>query len=156
VNINLTLFAQMFAFLFFVWFCYAFVWKFLRQAMEEREKQIATGLEAADRASRDLELAQEKVAQQLRTAKEEASAIVDSANKRATQIIEEAKQAARDEGDRIKAAASADVEQQVNRAKEQLRAQVATLAVAGAEKILQSSVDARAHEGLLNKLAAEL
>jgi len=156
VNINLTLIGQSISFLFFVWFCYAFVWKSIRQAMDEREKQIATGLEAADRASRDLELAQEKVAQQLRKAKEEASVIVDSANKRANQIVDEAKTAAREEGDRIKAAAAAEVEQQVNRAKEQLRGQVATLAIAGAEKILQSSVDAKAHEGLLNKLAAEL
>jgi len=156
VNINLTLIGQSISFLFFVWFCQAFVWKYIRQAMDEREKQIATGLEAADRASRDLELAQEKVAQQMRKAKEEASTIVDSANKRANQIVEEAKQQAREEGDRIKAAANAEVEQQVNRAKEQLRAQVAVLAVAGAEKILQLSIDAKAHEGLLNKLAADL
>jgi F-type H+-transporting ATPase subunit b len=156
VNINLTLIGQSIAFLFFVWFCHAFVWKFIRNAMTEREKQIADGLEAADRAGRDLELAQEKAAQQLRHAKEEAATIVDAANKRANQIIEEAKEQAREEAARIKTAAEAEVELEVNRAKESLRKQVATLALAGAEKVLEASIDENAHRGLVEKLAAGL
>src|SRR5690606_11747824 len=105
VNINLTLIGQSITFLFFVWFCQAFVWKFIRNAMNERERRIADGLEAADRAGRDLELAQEKAAQQLRQAKDEAAAIIESANKRANQIIEEAKEHAREESARIRAGA---------------------------------------------------
>ncbi len=156
MNINLTLIGQSIAFLFFVWFVHAFVWKFIRNAMTEREKQIADGLEAADRADRDLELAQNKAAQLLREAKQEASAIVDGANKRATQIVEEAKQAARSEADLIKAGAQAEVSQEVNRARETLRKQVATLVLVGAEKVLGASIDEQKHRGLIEKLAAEL
>lgn len=156
MNINLTLIGQSITFLFFVWFCQAFVWKFIRNAMHERERRIAEGLEAADRASRDLELAQEKAAQQLRQAKEEAAAIIESANKRANQIIEEAKEHAREESARIRAGAEAELEQEVNRAKAALRAQVAALALAGAEKVLEASIDENAHRGLVEKLAAGL
>lgn len=156
MNINITLIGQSITFLFFVWFCYAFVWRFIRNAMTEREKQIADGLEAADRAGRDLELAQEKAALQLREAKDEAAHIIEAANKRANQIVEEAKQQARDEGGRLKAAAQAEIEQEINRAKEQLRSQVATLALAGAEKVLEASIDANAHKALVEKLAANL
>jgi F-type H+-transporting ATPase subunit b len=156
VNINLTLIGQSITFLFFVWFCYAFVWKYIRNAMTERERQIADGLEAADRAGRDLELTQEKVAQQLRHAKEEAATIVDAANRRAGQIVEEAKDQAREEAARIRTAAEAEVELEVNRAKETLRKQVATLALAGAEKVLEASIDENAHRGLVEKLAAGL
>ncbi|MCR8921971.1 F0F1 ATP synthase subunit B [Dasania sp. GY-MA-18] len=156
MNINLTLIGQSITFLLFVWFCKAFVWTAIRSAMDEREAQIADGLEAADRAGRDLELAQEKATQQLRKAKEEAASIIDAANKRATQIVEEAKDTAREEGDRLKVAAQAEIEQEANRAKEQLRGQVASLVLAGAEKVLESSIDEAQHKALVEKLAAGL
>lgn len=156
MNINLTLIGQSIAFLFFVWFTYAFVWGAIRKMMEEREKQIADGLDAADRAGRDLELAQEKATKQLREAKAEAASIIEAANKRANQIVDEAKDNARTEGERIKAAAQAEVEQEVNRAKEALRAQVAALTLAGAEKVLQASIDESVHKDMVDKLAASL
>ena len=156
MNINLTLIGQTITFFIFVWFCYAFVWSALRKMMDERAQKIADGLEAADRASQDLELAKEKVAQQLREAKEEAAAIIESANKRAGQIVEEAKEQARTEAERIKTAANAEIEQEMNRAKEQLRGKVAALALAGAEKVLQASVDQNQHKALVENLAAGL
>ena len=156
MNINLTIIGQSITFLVFVWFCKTYVWAAIRNAMDEREKQMADGLEAADRASKDLELAQEKATHYLREAKEKAAGIVDAANKRANQIVEEAKVSAREEGDRLKAAAQAEIEQEVNRAKEVLRTQVATLAWAGAERVLEASIDQNTHKELVEKLAAGL
>lgn len=156
MNINLTLIGQTISFAFFVLFCMKFVWPALISIMEEREKKIADGLEAADRADKDLELAQRRATQQLREAKEEAAAIIEQANKRANQIIEEAKGQAVAEGDRLKAAAEAQIEQDVNRAKEDLRGKVAALALAGAEKVLGASIDENANSELVNQLAAKL
>jgi len=156
VNINITLFGQMVTFAVFVYFCMKFVWPPIMQAMQERQNQIADGLAQADRAARDLELAQEKATDQMREAKEEASGIIDSANKRATQIVDEAKTQAREEADRIIHAAQAEIEQEFNRAKEELRSKVAELSVVGAEKILEGSVDQGAHSDMLDKLAAQL
>ncbi|MCL7461429.1 F0F1 ATP synthase subunit B [Pseudomonas sp. NW5] len=156
MNINLTLFGQTIAFAIFVWFCMKFVWPPLTAAMQARQKKIAEGLDAAGRAQRDLQLAQEKAAQMLRETKEQAAEILDKANKTANAIVEEAKQQARSEGERLLASAKAEIDVEVNRAKDQLRAQVAALAVAGAEKILESSVDAKAHNDLVAKLASQL
>lgn len=156
MNINLTLFGQMIAFVAFVAFCMKYVWPPILAALQARSERIAEGLAAADKASQDLELAKEKAVERLKEAKEEASSIIDAANKRAAQIVEEAKDAAVVEGDRIKTAAQAEIEQEVNRAREQLRSQVATLAVAGAEKILASEIDQSAHADMVDKLAAEL
>jgi len=156
VNINLTLFGQMVTFAFFVWFCMKFVWPVILQAIEERQQKIAEGLDAADRALRDLDDAQSRVADQLNKAKQEAAGIIDQANKRAAQIVDEAKQQAVAEGDRLKAAAQAEIEQEVNRAKEALRASVAGLALAGAEKVLEASVDDEANRALVDKLAEQL
>lgn len=156
MNINLTLIGQMIAFALFVWFCMKYVWPPIISAMQARADKIADGLEAADRADKDLELAQEAATKKLREAKEEAAGIIEAANKRASQLVEEAKQQAREEGERLKAAAQAEIEQEVNRAKEALRSQVATLAIAGAEKVLEASIDENAHKALVEKLAASL
>jgi len=156
VNINLTLIGQMLAFVGFVVFCMKYVWPPIIAAMQEREEKIADGLAAADRASHDLELAQEKAVERLKEAKEEAAGIIDSANKRANQLVEEAKDIAVVEADRVKASAQAEIEQETNRAREQLRTQVAALSLAGAEKVLGAAIDQEAHNELVEKLAAEL
>jgi F-type H+-transporting ATPase subunit b len=156
VNINLTIIGQAIAFAIFVIFCMKYVWPPITAALAERKKKIAEGLDAADRAERDLQLAQEKATENMRKGKEEAAAIIEQANKRANQIIEEAKDKAVEEAGRVKAAATAELEQEVNQARETLRGQVATLALAGAEKILEASIDEKAHAKLVEKLAAEL
>ena len=156
MNINMTLIGQTIAFAIFVWFCIKYVWPPISSALHERQKKIADGLDAASRASRDLELAQEQAAQTLRESKEQSSQILEQANKRASQMIEEAREQARAEGERLVASARAEIDQEINRAKEELRVQVATLAVAGAERVLEASIDEKAHRKLLDKLAAEL
>ena len=156
MNLNATLILQSIAMMIFVWFCMKFVWPPILAAMAEREKKISDGLAAADRASHDLELAQEKAVERLKEAKEEAAGIVDSANKRANQIVEEAKDAALVEADRVKVAAQAEIEQETNRAREALRTQVAALSLAGAEKVLGAEIDQSAHNDLVEKLASEL
>jgi len=156
VNFNATFIGQSIAFLFFLWFCKQYVWPLFANILEERRKRIADGMEAAARAQKDLELAQEKSTDQLKKAKADAAVIIDQANKRAAQIVDEAKVQAREEGKRIVAAANAEIEQEINRAKENLRKEVAAIAVAGAEKILEAKIDQAANEELINKLASEL
>ena len=146
----------MIAFVCFVMFCRKYVWPPILAAMAEREKKIADGLAAADRASHDLELAKEKAVERLKDAKHEATGIIDAANKRGNQIVEEAKEAAVVEADRVKASAQAEIEQETNRAREHLRSQVAALSLAGAEKVLGAAIDQEAHADLVDKLAAEL
>ncbi|PCH51855.1 MAG: F0F1 ATP synthase subunit B [Cellvibrionales bacterium] len=156
MNINATMLGQVISFAIFVWFCMKFVWPPLIAAMEERKAKIADGLDAADRAMRDLELAQNKATDQLKEAKQEAAVLIDEAKKRASQIVEESKDKAREEGERLITAAQAEIEQQSNRAREDLRSQVAVLAIAGAEKILERSVDDDANRALVDQLAAQL
>jgi F-type H+-transporting ATPase subunit b len=156
MTLNLTLIGQTITFLVFVWTCWKFIWPPLVSAMQERQKAIGEGLASAERAEKDLELAQERATDQLRDAKQEASKILEQARGQANQMIENAKNEARAEGDRLREAQKAEIAQEVNRAKEALRAQVAALAVSGAEKVLGASVDAGRHSELLDQLAAEL
>ena len=101
MNINLTILGQAIAFFIFVVFCMKYVWPPVIAALQERQKKIADGLAASDRAAKDLELTQEKSAQELRQAKEQAAALIEQANKRANQIVEGSKEDARKEGEKI-------------------------------------------------------
>lgn len=156
MNINLTLIGQSITFALFVWFCYAFIWPPLVNALSNRKKQIADGLAAAERGQHEQELAAKKAAEQLKEAKGQAADIIAHAQKRATEIVDEAKDDARTEAERIKAGADAEIKQEVNRAREHLRKEVVSLAIVGAEKVLKREVDADAHASTLKDLAEQL
>lgn len=156
MNITLTLLGQTIAFFVFVGFCWWKIWPFLIAAMRERQRTIAEGLENAAKAERDLAHAQARAEEALDEARTQARGIVDDARSQAAQMVETAKSEAEAERERILGAAQEDAAQEMNRAKEALRGQVADLAVAGAEKILQASIDRRRHDALLNRIAADL
>jgi F-type H+-transporting ATPase subunit b len=66
MNINATLFGQMFMFALFTWFCMKFVWPPIVAAMEERKKRIESGLIAAERGLSEHKEAQQKAQELLR------------------------------------------------------------------------------------------
>lgn len=156
MNINATLIAQSITFFIFVWFCMKFIWPPLVNALNERKKKIADGIAAAERGVQEQELAQQRALEKLHEAKDQAGEIIAQAQKRANEIVEEAKNEARTEGTRLLEAAKAEIDQEVNRAREQLRKQVASIAVAGATKVLEREVSESAHSDILEKLAAEI
>ncbi len=155
MEFNVSLLGQAITFAILVWFTMKFVWPPLTNMMDERAKRIADGLAAAERGKQDLEAAEKRVADELNKARQQATEIVMAAEKRASQIVDEAKDDARTEGARIVAEAKSEVEQEVLRAKEVLRAHVADLAVSGAEKILRREIDSARHADLLASIKAE-
>src|SRR3970282_818240 len=142
MNINATLIGQMIAFVVFVWFCMRFIWPPLTKALEDRRRTIADGLAAAERGQREQELGEKKALATIKKAKQGGAEVITLAEKSRTEIAEAPKQHAKSEAERIIAAAHADIEQEINRAKEQLRTAVSQLAVAGAARILAQEVDA--------------
>ncbi len=156
MNLNLTLIGQLIAFTIFVVFCMKYVWPPIVTAMAERQKRIAEGLDAADKAARDLENAKSQIEDELKEARTQVTELLEQANKRSSQIVEEAQDKARAEAEKIMASAQAQIAQDAAQAREALRADVAKLAVTGAEKVLGASVDQAAHKKLLADLANEL
>jgi F-type H+-transporting ATPase subunit b len=156
MNINMTLIGQSITFFVFVWFCYKFIWPPLINALEERKVKIADGLAAAEHGKREQELAEGRAKEILREAKDQAGDIINRGEKRAAEIVDEAKDDARTEGERLLVAARAEIDQEVNRAREDLRGKVVSIAVAGAGKVLEREVDEATHAELMNKLVAEI
>jgi F-type H+-transporting ATPase subunit b len=156
VSINATLIAQIIVFGILVWFTMKYIWPPIVNAMDERAKRIADGLEAADRARHELAAANSRADDEIKKARAEAAAIIERANQQAGEIVEHARTDAAAEAARQKAAAQADIENMAHRARAELRGQVASLAVAGAGKILGREVDATTHKALLDELVAEI
>jgi F-type H+-transporting ATPase subunit b len=156
MDINLTLIIQSLAFFAVAWVVMKFGWPNIMAAIEERQAKIADGLAAADRSKKDLAQAEEKVNEVLREARVKANEIIAQAEARRLQIIDAAKDEAVAEAQRVKAAADAEIEQSANKAREELRKQVSTLALAGAEKLIRREIDGNAHKALLDELASEI
>jgi F-type H+-transporting ATPase subunit b len=156
MNLNLTLIAQAVSFAAFIWFTVKFIWPPMLRAIEARQKTVADGLAAAEQGRRSLETSTREAEGAMRAARARAAELLSQAEKRGAQLIDEARSAAKDEGSREKAAARAEIEQAMTQAREQLRDRVASLAVAGAEKILRREVDARAHAELLETIKRQL
>lgn len=156
MNINLTLLGEMITFFVFVWFTMRFVWPPLMKALNERREKIASGLASAEKASRDLELAQHRVIELLTEAKAQAAQLIEQANHRANNIIEEAKAKARTEGERLLEIAKNDISREYHSAREILLGEISSFAIAGAEKILQQEINKGANDKLIDTLLKEI
>lgn len=156
MNFNATLIGQMITFGLLVLFTMKYVWPPIIKAMEERQARIADGLAAAERGVKEQELAAARVAGELKAAKQQANEIIGLANKRALELVEQSKTDARDEGQRQLATAQSEIEQEMNRAKQELRGQVASVAIAGASKVLGREIDEKAHAKLIDELIEQI
>ena len=156
MDINLTLIGQTIAMIVFVWFCMKFIWPPILNAIEERQEQIAEGLAAAEKGQDKLLQAQAEAEEIVADARKQATSILDQAHARANEIVAEGKSDGVKERERQLTAAKAEIEQEVNKAREELRGQVSAIAIASAEKILKREIDDKAHEDILGNLAQEI
>ena len=156
MDINLTIIGQTFAMIVFVWFCMKFVWPPMMLALDERRQTIADGLAAAEQGRQALSEAQSKYDEKVHEAREEAAQIIAKANKRSGEIVDEARVSAREEGEKLLAQAQAEIELEKARARDELRGQVAAVAMSGARQLLERELSGTDHQAMLDKLAAEL
>jgi F-type H+-transporting ATPase subunit b len=154
MNIDLTFFGQLVSFAILVWFTTRYIWPPINRAIEERQKKVAEGLAAAEKARAELKDADARVAEEIRHARQQAAEIIERAQAQANGMIEAARAEATAESERIKAAAAAEVASMQQQARAELRAWVARLAVQGAEKIVQREIDANAHKAMLDQLVS--
>jgi F-type H+-transporting ATPase subunit b len=156
MNINATIIGQAIVFLILIWFSVKFIWPPLLKAIEDRQKKIADGLAAAERGQKELHQASGDAQAIVDEAREKALKIVDQANRRSSEIVEEARSTAISEGQRLVGDARQEVALEQARARDALRKDVGTLAVAGASRLLEREIDPKTHADLIEKLAREI
>ena len=156
MNLNATLFIQTIVFVILGWITMRYIWPPLIKALEERQRKIAEGLASSERAEKSLAEAKASATDIIKEARVQANKIVEQANRRSSEVVEEARGTAIAEGQRLLSDARNEVTLESNRAREQLRREVALIAVAGAGKLLGREIDAKAHAELLDQLALEI
>tara|TARA_Y100000022_G_C13227809_1_gene365816 strand:- start:602 stop:1072 length:471 start_codon:yes stop_codon:yes gene_type:complete len=156
MNINATLIAQAVVMIVFVAICWRYIYPPIVAAMQERQKKISDGLEAAKKADDSLEEARLAYEKELNQAKSEAAAILDKANARASQIVNDATSKADVEAEKIMASASTTIENETNKAREELRQQMSDIIIDTTQKILDDEISKEKHEAILKKAAQDL
>lgn len=156
MNLNATFIIQTIVFLILAWFTMKFVWPPVMSALDDRAKKIADGLAAADRAKLELTEAHKRVDAELAQSRSDNQARLAEAERQGAAVIADARKSAEAEKARILAEAKAEADQEIQRARDALRDQVAVLAVQGAEQILKREIDPSRHAALLDELKAQL
>jgi len=156
VDINATIIGQTIAMIFFVWFCMKYIWPLITGAIDARQIEIADGLAAAEKGQNSLAEAQVQIDRIVAEARDQARSIIDQAHARASELVEAAKREGETEKQRQLDSARTEIDVELNRARDELRGQVAAIAVAGAEQILKREISPDTHRDLLDRLAEQL
>jgi F-type H+-transporting ATPase subunit b len=153
VNLNLTLLGQAITFAIFIWFTMKFVWPPIMQAIQKRQQEIADGLAAATAGQNSLEQAHKVANEELSAARKKAAEVIDNAQKRAEQMIGAAQEKAQAEGQRLLDQAHEQIALDMQKAREKLQREIAQIAIAGAQQLLERSIDEKVQQELVDKFA---
>ena len=151
ISIDKSLIIQVINFLILLFLLQRLLYRPLVKKMNERTEAIKTSLEEAQRARADAARAQEQNVEQLRAAHAEAASIRAAALKEASEEQRKLLESARAESERIKADMQAQLDAAIRRAREELRREVADLAVGAAEKLVRKSLRDEDHRRIVTE-----
>ena len=155
LTLNGTLIAQLLIFLVMLGVLYRFAWGPLLKILNERRERIQQGVEATERAKQELEAAEKERQAMLEEARREAQTMLDRIAKQAEDLRKELEAKAREQAEALIARARAEIQQEREKAVQELRSQVADLAVIAAGRIIGESLDAKKHRELIERTIEE-
>jgi F-type H+-transporting ATPase subunit b len=156
-DINLVgLVFQVFNFLLLLYLLNRFLFKPLLARMDERSSKIEQGLEDAEVAARDRELARAEREAAVSEARKEAAEMLARANKIAEDTRNEILTDARTEAEKVSARAREEITAEKDRAMAELRSQVADLALIAAGRLVRSEMDGATQRRLVEEFLAEV
>ena len=155
LTLNATLFAQLLIFLITLGLLYWLAWGRLLAIFEARRQRIQEGLEAAERAKQDREAAQREYQAKLEEARREGQRLLDQIAKQGEGLRQEMEAKTKQEAENIIARARSEIQAERQSAVQDLRRQVADLAVLAASRILGETVDEKKHRQLIDRTIEE-
>lgn len=155
LTINGTLIAQLVIFLLVLGILYRLAWGPLLRILNERRARIAQGVEATQKAIQEREAAERERQAKLEEARREAQTILDRIAKQGEDLRKELEVKAREQAEALIAKARAEIQQERQQAVQDLRSQVAGLAVMAAGRIIGESLDAKKHRELIERAIEE-
>ncbi len=132
-----------------------FAYKPLMRMLDDRTERIRESLEAAERAQVEAAASQEAIQEQINEARREGQRIMDQTREAAERFRGEEMDKARQEAEAFVERARADIQRERDNALEEVRTSFGDLAITAAERVIRSSLDRAAHEGLINQVLEE-
>ena len=130
-------------------------YKPILRILDQRAERIRNSLEEAERIKSESEERQEEMRRELEQARQEGQALISQARDLATKFKEEEREKAAGEAEAFLAKARGDIERERDNAMEELRGQFAGLAITAAEKVIERSLDEKAHREIIERVLDE-
>jgi len=137
------------AFLIFLGLLYWLGWEPITNALQEREEEIESSIQRAEAALAEAKEIQAENKEARRNAEQEAQRIIREARESAEELREEEEAKTRRKIQEMKEQAQADIEREKQAALQELRDEVADLAIQAARKIIEEDLDADRHRQLV-------
>ena len=147
---------QVINFLLLLYLLNRFLFKPVLKLMDERESRIRKGLEDAEAAARERELAHAEREAALDEARKEAQAMIARATKIADDSRAEILAEAKAQAEKVSSRATEEITAEKERAMAELRATVADLALEAAGKLVRSEMDTATQRRLVEEFLAEV
>ena len=146
---------QVINFLLLLYLLNRFLFKPVLARLDERSQKISKGLEDAEVAARDRELARAEREAAVSEARKEAATVIANANKIATETRDEILAKAREDAERVTERAREEINAEKDKAMAELRAHVADLALDAAAKLVRADMNATTQRRLVEEFLAE-
>jgi F-type H+-transporting ATPase subunit b len=127
----------------------------ITRMLDQRSAKIKESLEEAEHIKQESARAEETVKAQIEAGRKEGQAIVAQASQVAEKVKEEARAEARQEAESLIAKARVEIERERQEGFDQLRQEFVDLAILAAEKVINQSLDKKAHRRLIEEVLEE-
>lgn len=156
LGINLpTLIAQIVNFVLLFGLLYLVAYKPVMRMIDERARRVKESMEQTELIKQQAAQAEEAVKKQLEVAAREGQEVINRASKTAEELRQEAQKRAKQEGETLINRARVEIQRERDEAIDSVRREFADLTIAAASKVIDRSLDKKAHKELIEKVLEE-
>jgi len=156
LDIDATLIVQIISFLVLLVILRVFAYRPLLDGLEKRSQYIEQNIKSAEQQKAEAEQIKAEYQAELKNARQEAQSIIERATKASEERSKEIVGEARDEAERLKKSAVAEIELEKQKALTELRTHVAALSVLAAGKIIEKNLDPATQGALVDEFIKEV
>jgi F-type H+-transporting ATPase subunit b len=156
LGINMpVLLAQIINFIILFGLLYLVAYKPIMRMLDERSRKIKESMERTEYIKQQAERAEEEAKKQIEAAAKEGQEAVARAMRTGEEVRREAQQQAGHEAEALIARARTEIQRERDEAIDDLRQEFANITIVAAEKVIERSLDKKAHREIIKKVLDE-
>ena len=127
-------------------------YKPILRLLDERARKIRDSMEETERIKAQASLAEDEVKKQIELGRKEGQEIIARAVRTGEELKQKAQQEARQEGETLITRARSEIQRERDQAIDEVRKEFADLTITAAEKVIDRSLDKKAHRDIIDKV----